>query len=205
MASVASAVALTSRLVRVTFGQNMAKNNLLTDPNNYMITEGLNAAPVYVQSVRSDPDATPEYVDLITSEMTNGADYTAEVNPGDGGPVDTEGDNIGELNSAAFVGKGDAPTITQVQAIGTNRVDVKFSESMLGNADIRDASRYSFNNGLTVLEVLQVSGDTVKLLTSDQTPGTLYTLTINNVPSDHFLSQDGRMFIAQNGAIFVQQ
>jgi hypothetical protein len=80
--------------------------------------------------------------------------------------------------TASFTGDGDTPTVKLLIPQGANRVDVVFNEPMEDNTDIRNPAKYSFDNGLTVVSVLEFDNDTVKLATSDQTPGTLYTLTI---------------------------
>ena len=175
---VLSASALTSTKVRLTFDGGMTKDNLLTDPSNYLFTVG-SGADLLATAVVAEDETNPTYVDITTNEHTDGAVYTAEVNPLAGGPTGRFGMNVADGdNSAAFAGVGIPPTVASVEAVSANLVNVVFSEDMADNADIRDASNYSFSGGLSVISVLDVSGDTVQLVTSDQTPGTLYNLTI---------------------------
>ncbi len=57
---------------------------------------------------------------------------------------------------------------------------VTFSEEVKAPS-ATTASNYSFGGGLTVSSATQVNARTVKLVTSKQTEGTAYTLTVNNV------------------------
>jgi hypothetical protein len=180
---VASATPLSSTRVRVTFDGQMVSDSQLMTPSNYVFTTlAPGAVAVSVRGVTPQPGVTyPTYVDIDLTEMTQGGSYRVTVNTGPGSPVDRYGFTVNAVGkSADFSGVGTAPTVVSVAAVGTNRVDVKFSEPMLDDGgDIRDPGRYSFDGGLTVLSVLDVVGDTVKLVTSDQTPGQLYNLTIS--------------------------
>lgn len=174
-----SAVPTTARRIRINFSEAMREDASLASIVGYGIlpvTAG--AAPVYVEDVVVPDIPSVTYVDLIVSEMTNGATYQARVST-TVGPTDP---SLNHLSGAAytynFAGLGDTPVVKQVIAQGTNRVDVVFNEAMADNADIRNPAKYSFDNGLAVLSVLSFDNDTVKLSTTDQTPGTLYTLTI---------------------------
>jgi hypothetical protein len=170
----------TGRRVRFNFSEPMLRSAALSSTGSYgftVITVG--ASPIFVESVVvPDTPTHPEYVDVIVSEMTNGASYEAVVSTS--GPTDRSLNTVNPAGaSVAFVGQGHNPTILRVEAISQNRVDIIFIEAMKSNADIRDASRYTWDNGLVTLDVLDVVGDTVKLVTSDQTSGILYNLTID--------------------------
>lgn len=170
----ASAQATATRKVRVTFSEAMAKNANLLLATNYTIeptTPG--AVKPYVTKVTTGNEANPTYVDLETTEMTNGATYQV----GCALATDVVGNPISTAK-ASFTGVGDTPTVKEVKAISANRVDVKFSERMDDNADLRNPAKYSFNNGLAVVSVAGVADDTVQLVTTEQVPGTLYTLTV---------------------------
>ncbi|MGD9749371.1 MAG: hypothetical protein AB7W59_00085 [Acidimicrobiia bacterium] len=179
---VASAVAVTSNKIRVTFDGQMANDSRLLDRTNYQVAPTGPGVAVVVSSVQPQPGVTyPTWVELATTEMTNGATYEVEVNTGAGSPRDRYGFTVNLVgNVASFTGLGTAPFIVSVAAAGRNRADVKFSEPMLDDGgDIRDPASYVWDGGLTTLAVLGVVGDTVQLVTSDQTPGQLYNLTIN--------------------------
>ena len=175
---IASVVAQNSTTIRVTFNEPMDPNaGALINPGNYTITPSGGAAPVNVNDV-SAFGVAPEWVDLLTSEMTDGGSYTCDVNSS--GPIRDAARNPLDpgFASAGFTGQGQAPTVLRLVAQSANRIDVVFSEPMTDNADIRDPGNYVFDGGLSVLDVLEVDGDTVKLVTSDQNPDQLYTVTI---------------------------
>jgi hypothetical protein len=177
---VLSAVALSSVKVRITFDRPMLDDSALRNPSNYTLhpTAG-SAVPIYYTTVEPESVAEPTYVDISTSEMTDGLPYEAIVFAS--GPTDPEGTTVDPANNTvAFTGIGIDPEVLRVEAVGVNRADVIFTEAMDDNAAIRDISHYAFDGGLSALSVLDVDGDTVKLVTSNQTPGVLYTLTITN-------------------------
>ncbi len=162
--------------IRVTFSEMMKKNDALLDVASYAIrptTPG--AALVYLQEVIAPPAARPTFVDIVVTEMQDGATYEVTATALE----DWVGNVMTAPSIVTFTGQGLAPAIIQVQAISLNRVDIKFNGRMLDNSDIRNPAKYAFTGGLTVLSVLDVDGDTVQLVTSDQAPDTVYTLTIS--------------------------
>jgi hypothetical protein len=176
---ISSATATTATKVRVVYDESMhTADGEIEDPSNYTITPTeAGAVSVSVQSVERGTYNTTT-VDLVCSEMTDGKGYKVTVSEAvrDAAlnPIVAPG------NEAAFTGEGERPTVARVEAISENRMDVVFSEPMKNNAELRDASRYTWDQGLLTVSVLEVDGDTVKLVTSDQEPGLLYTLTISN-------------------------
>jgi hypothetical protein len=178
LVNVESVIAAYSMRIRVAFDRGMTKDAALLSKYNYDIqTSTPGAVTPAITSIEAENISQPTFVDLIISEMTDGATYEVEVNPN--GPIDINGDPIDpDNNTGSVTGVGIRPTIESVTAVGPNRVDVKFSEAMKDNADIRDASNYSFDNGLHVLSVLDFDYDTVKLITDTQSPGIVYNLTV---------------------------
>lgn len=165
---------------RVHFSEPMLRGGALTSDLYYsftVLTAG--AAPVFVERVVAPSTPTyPEYVDVYCSEMTDGANYELVVSTL--GPTDRAHNHIDPTgDTVAIVGVGEVPTLSRVEAISANRVNVIFSESMRDNVAIREASRYTWDNGLETVEVIGVEGNIVQLVTTDQTPGTLYNLTID--------------------------
>jgi len=176
-ARVSGVTTVNKEKIRVTFFGPMTKDAELLDETNYTLTanEG-GIADLTVSLVVAPADTYPTYVDLVINEMTQGGDYTCEVSTE---ITDQNGDNVHpSYNSADFTGEGEPPTILTVIPTDSTTVVVTFSESMLDNADIRDVAKYSFDNDLTVVSVLDVTDDTVTLETSEQIPAVLYTLTI---------------------------
>jgi len=173
--------AISSTKIRINFDRGMLKSSLL-DYLNYTITPVTPyGSPLYFTLIEPENINEPTFIDIITSEMTNGVNYQCVIESSSIGPRDTEEIFIDPASDTkTFVGLGVKPEIKSVVAIGLNRVDVIFSETMEDNTAIRDKTNYSFDKGLSVLDILEFSKDTVKLVTSDQIEGELYTLTITN-------------------------
>lgn len=170
-----------SKLLRLNFSEEMVLNSELTNPFNYTLTPITPGAAqlFFTEVVAPDGDNFPSWVELPVSEMTDGATY--EVSVSDTGPTDRALNTMDPgANLVGITGLGTPPNISQVVAISTNRADVVFDEPMKDNASIREAARYTWDNGLATVDVLAVAGDTVQLVTSDQIEGELYTLTMNN-------------------------
>lgn len=130
---------------------------------------------VYISKVDLSEDR--KNATLYVSESKNGSLYAAQAS---GSVVDDYGNTL-EPNYSyrAFYGIGEAPTLVRWSRVGKNRIDVYFSESMLDGVEIRNSSRYSIDNGASVVSVLAVEGNVVKLATTDLVSEILYTLTIS--------------------------
>ena len=161
---------------RVTFSEEMLKDDNLSKKTNYTITpQTPGSAFLYINSILPDNVLRPFFVDVNVSEMTDGADYKVEVNnitDKDGNPIDVS------LNKYTFVGLGGKPYVKRVEAVADNLVKVVFSERMKNNPDLRNPSKYAFNNGLIVIAVQSIEDDAVILLTSEQDPNLVYDLTV---------------------------
>jgi len=178
---ISSVAALNATSVRLTFDEPMDLNSgELTEAANYTITpQTAGAAAAVINSVTAGLGSTPTYVDLDTSEHTEGATYevavvtSGEIRDAAYNPIDPAG------AADTYTGEGDAPTLLRVEPVSSTRVDLVFSESMRDNTTVRDPAQYIWDNGLTTLAVLELDGDTVKLVTTEQTEGLLYNLTIS--------------------------
>jgi hypothetical protein len=176
---ISSVVAYSLTKIRITFDRPMKKNSALTNIYNYEITPAPSAAPISYSVITPESIASPRYVDVVLdTEMTNNGTYNLEIATVDG-PIDNNGNPLtADTNTDIFFGLGELPEILSVKAVSQNRVDVIFTESMEDNLEIRDKTNYTFDKGLLVLDVLDLVSDTIQLVTSDQTPGELYTLTV---------------------------
>jgi hypothetical protein len=173
---VASATVIGGTIIRIVFDEPMRKDAQLGLPANYLFTPvTAGAAQLYFDSVRVPDVDAPIYVEIEVSEMTDAATYDVTVN----GPTDAAFNPIGASDTASFTGEGENPSVESVVAVSQNRVDVVFSEPMRDDPDINNPAKYGWSGGLTTLGVLEVtSAGVVKLSTSDQAPGALYTLTV---------------------------
>ena len=79
-----------------------------------------------------------------------------------------------------------APEISAAEAISANEIEIVFSESVQFN-DLTTLENYSIDNGATIESVLVTNptNNTVVLTTSDLTPDTTYTITINNISDEN--------------------
>jgi hypothetical protein len=172
---------ITPGLMRVTFGEAMLLTSTLLEVANWSISS-INGAGARVTKIAPQPGtSTPLWLDFTTTEHTQGANYEAWCNGLLGFPVSAAGvPTSAGASRAPYIGLGEAPIISAVRAVGRNRADVVFGEPMDVNVALGTASRYLFDNGLVVVSVAAVSSDTVSLVTSDQTPNTLYVLTLSS-------------------------
>lgn len=174
---VATAVVLDGSIIRINFDKPMRKDALLGSIGSYLFTPvSAGAAQLFFDSVSVPDVAEPTFVEITVSEMTIGATYDITVN----GPTDTGFNPInGAADTASFTGEGINPTISSIFAVSLTRVDIVFSEAMRNNPDINDPAKYAWDLGLVTLGVSEVtSAGVVKLVTSEQVPGILYTLTV---------------------------
>ncbi len=176
---VSLAATIDSVKIRVAFDQAMVRNSQLLDPANYLITSLGGGVSVFVGTVLAGAGTFPTNVELGLNEMTGGESYQVIVASGAGAPESQFGIKLNPLGASfSFAGEGLDPTVLFVAGVSENRVDIAFSENMLDNAAIRDSGNYVFDQGLVVTSVLDVVGNVVQLVTTDQTPGTLYNLVI---------------------------
>ena len=176
---VATAVAVSATKIRVTFNEPMDPNGTeIENPLNYSVIPTAGGASVFVRSVVLPIDTNPTFIELVTSEMTDGAAYETAVDSS--GPIRDAAFNPldSAFDTAAFTGVGVAPELFDVLSLSSTRVDVVFSENMKDNADIRNPNKYVWDNGLLTLSVLALEGTTVKLATTEQVEGLVYQLTI---------------------------
>lgn len=166
--------------IRVLFDKPMKLDSALVNRGNYTVhSNTANAVDIVVISVTPGAGDEPEWVDLVVSEATSGGSYYVEVALAPYGPTDADGVPLDPANHQwGFLAVAEDPTIKSVIATSANTVEVTFSETMFDNGTIRDPSRYSFDGGLNVLSVSSFLKDTVTLVTDDQVPGQLYTLTV---------------------------
>jgi hypothetical protein len=174
-----NARALTPNSIRIDFNQPVNINDALLDADSYeidTITPG--AAEVIIQSVELPVGfLNPMFVELHTTEMTDGAAYSAKLV----GAITAPDESTSIGNVKGFAGLGETPLLLSVTAKDKNTVEVVFSEPMLDNAAIRNTNNYTFDGGLVVTSVESLVGSVVALKTSDQTSGILYTLSVRGI------------------------
>ncbi len=167
--------------IRVVFDRPMKKNNALLNVNNYtIIPSSLDYVTPVINSITTENVTNPSWIDLNCSEhtYTGAANYQLDIDYNEN-IVDLYDVPIDPATaSKTYIGIGAVPTISSITAISKNLISVKFSEAMLDEKTIRDPNRYTFDNGLTTVGIFSLDGDELIIITSDQQPGTLYTMTV---------------------------
>lgn len=157
----------------ITFDSEMSRA-AVTAADSFLIVPQAGVPRAYYQSAQLD--SSGRVVSLGISPTRAGSMYlvvaSSLVADAYGNAIDPTADE------AAFDGMGDSPGIKRVVTVGKNRIDVVFTKRMRDSAALRNPARYTLSGGASVLAVASVDGDTVKLVTTDQEPGILYTLTI---------------------------
>jgi hypothetical protein len=140
----------------------------------YAIHSQLGAPPIYYGDIT--PASDRKSAKLKISTPLDGASYLIVASGV--GLVDDFGNTIDPSHNAAiFIGVSTPPTLTNAIAVGVNRLDLTFDRPIRDSAEVRDVAHYGIP-GLTVVKVLSVESNIIKLSTTDQVSGTLYTLTI---------------------------
>ena len=141
----------------------------------WTITPYPGAASVSVLSVTK---VAPDTIRLATSMMTAGtANYRLTIAVAS---VANGGGGTNALTAIDFDGVDAAFTIASATVLNPDLVDIEYSE-VPGYTSALNPLNYSIDNGLQVLSVIPALPKGVRITTSNQTPGTIYNLTISNV------------------------
>lgn len=176
-----SSAALSTSNVKVTVNFTEAVGTSALNAANYTINNNLQVLAVeYSSSAKTG-------VVLTTSTQTAGTLYTVTV----ANVLDVHGNTLAAAKNIAYFGGKAADTagpevVSSAIAATNTAVNVTFGDaSALNKATVENIANYSINNSL---EVTAASYDadtkTVKLTTSSQTAGTLYTVTVSGVTDE---------------------
>lgn len=173
---IANARCLTETRVRIDFSAPALSNDALMLPTSYNFAHlSPGSVEVVPQSVKLPAgQLNPSYVLVDVSEHTNLGDYTVAISSSLRGALG----QIGNPIPFAYVGVGVRPQIELVLAISSTEVEVRFTEALTNESAVNDIANYIWDNGLLTISVLEVIGNVVRLKTTDQTEGALYTLTV---------------------------
>ncbi|PNX50393.1 MAG: hypothetical protein BV456_06850 [Thermoplasmata archaeon M8B2D] len=169
---------LTAYKLRIHFSKQMEYNSDLINLSNYTVTPNTtNGVPINLLSIEAENLSNPTYVEINCSEYTNGEIYNISVEKLNG-PKDLNGFYM-DPNQSPFQisGIGIIPTVETLVATSKNTFELTFSENMFENSFIKDISNYSFDKSLLITNMIFTS-NVITLITTDQEPGELYTLTI---------------------------
>lgn len=172
----ASAVVTGNTTVEVTFNEkvDVATAQTLT---NYAI-DGLNITSASLD-VDDQSDTYMRKVVLTTSEQTPGKIYKLTIQ----NVTDLAGNAITKTEPVfGGMAKDTIKPVAQAVVVSTNnKVTVAFNEKV-DKATAENIANYSINNDLAVLRAqVDKTGKVITLTTSDQKPGTIYKITIQNV------------------------
>lgn len=161
--------------VELIFDANVALIGPAALPSGWTITTtGLNI-PMTVNSIQ----VVGPRVKLFVSEGSSGGIYT--INLPFVGLRDTPTNNLYQGPfTYNFTATGIAPFITIATSLDAFRVQVNYSEPVVV-ADALVVGNYSITPSITIFSVVQNSPISYTLTTSQQTPGTSYTITVTNV------------------------
>ena len=170
---------------------NRQQPRITENPSNLKVPAGQTAT---LKVAASSPQAILYQWQKAAAGSTSFADVTGATQAAYTTPVLTVADdgtksrcNVSSGTSKATSGEatlnvdGVIPTIASVTgSINFNSVYVVFSEPMKLD-QLANKANYALSGGLTVSSVVALDATTARLLTSKQSAGTRYTVTINNV------------------------
>ncbi len=179
---ISNARAISSTRIRIDFSAPIFDSSVLRDPFSYTLTTVTTNAVVPAISEVFVPGVGPtRTIDLVTSEMTDGASYEVNVNNnnviGEGGAV--------TQTPFAFAGIGIAPSVVVVVATSPTTVEIRFSEPIKDFGNVRETTAYVFSDSLATIDVLELTSNIVIVETSEQTEGFLYSLQLVGDFFDH--------------------
>lgn len=120
-------------------------------------------------------------VRLTTSQQGQSTTYTVTVNNGAPSVTDLSGNHCAApYNTAQFLSPDTiAPKTTGASFVNSITADVSFDETLAAGSV--NAAYFTVNNGLSVSAAVRLAnGKTVRLTTSQQADGTLYTVTVKS-------------------------
>jgi chitodextrinase len=136
---------------------------------------GVSFYTVYRNGVNVGTTSQTQFTDSGLAEATTYAYLVAATNT-----AGLEGAKSAGVNGTTLADTT-PPALSSVSALNDTTVTVRFSEPV-GQASAQSPANYSINNGI-VVDTFSLSPDlkTVTLTTSSHSPGTTYTITVNNV------------------------
>jgi hypothetical protein len=169
---------LSAYKLKITFSKEMEYDSNLLNLSNYMVEpDTTDGVPINLLSIETENTTNPKYVEITCSEFTNGEIYNISIEKING-PKSISGFYMDPTQGSFQVtGIGVIPTVETLVATSKNTFELTFSENMLDNTFIKDKTKYSFDKGLTINNLI-FTPSTITLVTTDQDPGELYTLTI---------------------------
>ena len=184
--TVLSVVPSSPTVLRMTFDEPMVDDAAFSDPVNYSVSSLASGVSVAVLSVTPEAVAFPTFVDLATTEHTQGASYEASVSG-----ITSQGSEPIDpvLNVGAYTGLGIKPRVSSAIALNATKVRVTFDEPMDRNGtELGNPLRYTITptGGGAVVFVnsvvlpLDTNPSFVELVTTEMTDATGYDVAVDS-------------------------
>lgn len=173
--------------LRVVFTKGAVRNDALIDPATYQVTvdNPLVHFNIGVLSVTPEPDVTyPSYVDLTTTDCTNGGNYTFQIaadgllESEDSTPSEPEF-MIAVTTIIQYLGVSVLPAVLSVIPLSSTQVKVIFSKYMMQNQDLYTPANYVWTGGVMTLSVTGDTNSSVLLTTTEMVASQIYDLTVS--------------------------
>lgn len=169
--SIVSATATSSSSVVVVFDEPMRDNAALVLPGNYNIG---GYASVVVSGVTKN--SSTQVTLIVEKTMKTGETYNltvSNVQDEAWNPIAAPG------NVEPFIGVGDHPQLlSNAIPVDAWHVRIQFTKDVVG-LEATDPDNYDINGGgLSIVSIVQETGDTFLITTAQQTTGLLYAITV---------------------------
>lgn len=163
---------ITPQFIKITVTAPESVQLLTTRPDLWSISTVEAIAPMEVLAIESDG----AIIILYTTEATQGGNYTLHI------PyrfiLNSVGDKQCTTQTLDFVGVGVGAMIHHIEIANDLRsVDVIFNEDVL-ESDALNPANYTIA-GITISEAFKMATRTYRLIVSDLSPGTAYTVQAN--------------------------
>jgi hypothetical protein len=174
--------------LRVGFFRPVHDSSVLRDPTTWTITyigDGAAVTPT-ITLVTPEAGGSPEYVDLVCTDLTDGKDYRISVSSG----VIEDSSQIAYFISGLYIdylGVSSRPDIESLVALSYNSMVLTFSRQMDQNSEFLSTESYSFDNSLFVRSIVVETPTSIILFTSSQRD-VVYTLTTSTTLQDVWLN-----------------
>lgn len=171
-AFVLQTVVSSGTFITATFAADLVLAGDALDPTKWIITGGDDPVTVTGISYLNNTvilDSTAQRSDVV---------YTLEL-PATGIRSATDDPFYGPY-TMTFQGYNTPPTVLMARSLDARLLEVIFSEAV-SEGDALDSANYSIDNGLLVISSSRVTPSVYHLVTSRQTTGVVYTVTVSNI------------------------
>lgn len=160
--------------ITLVFSNNVAVSGPALEPAQWIITSLGSGVAGTVMAVQP----SSAQIILTTNELTNGQSYKLTIPQQ--GLIDTSNNEFDGNYNPTFNAVGVTPSVVMARSIDARSIDVYFSEAV-NETDALTASKYSIDNGLSVVSVSKITDLVYRLTTTKQTIGATYNVTASGI------------------------